>query len=304
MFCTCWLKAIVASSRPVNVKPLIKSLIFGKIKKSHGASELSTDYIVTGGLDSVIKVWKFEKDKLELVHTLKEHFMGIVSVALSPDAHSNFPDIPGQGNLLLALRNALGSHLVDAISGDDLSGTSSNKVDHTSWVLSASYSPDGKRIVSASADNSVRVWDSKIKKCVNVFQEHCDEGWLPTRELLTSEQRKYEILHMYLGNVIARSSCYGYCTQVPALDLSILFIEIKEQVRQQEEQVCRLEEQAREQALDLACRMMSRFDFKVQVEWKQDINDVYDGLHSHSMKIESLVQAACLSLRKGVSAGM
>ncbi|GBP39085.1 hypothetical protein EVAR_27445_1 [Eumeta japonica] len=37
MFCTCWLKAITASSNPVNIKPFMKSLIFGKIKKSHGA---------------------------------------------------------------------------------------------------------------------------------------------------------------------------------------------------------------------------------------------------------------------------
>ncbi|GBP15953.1 hypothetical protein EVAR_12537_1 [Eumeta japonica] len=35
-FCTCWSKAITASYGPVNVKLLIESLIFGKIKKSHG----------------------------------------------------------------------------------------------------------------------------------------------------------------------------------------------------------------------------------------------------------------------------
>ena len=31
--------------------------------------------------------------------------------------------------------------------------------DHIDAVLSASFSPDGKRIVSASADNTLRIWD-------------------------------------------------------------------------------------------------------------------------------------------------
>lgn len=47
-----------------------------------------TDYIVTGGLDGLIKVWKLENSKLESVHTLQEHTMAVVSVAISPDGHS------------------------------------------------------------------------------------------------------------------------------------------------------------------------------------------------------------------------
>ena len=31
---------------------------------------------------------------------------------------------------------------------------------HSDWVLSASYSADGTRIVSASLDRTVRVWDA------------------------------------------------------------------------------------------------------------------------------------------------
>lgn len=49
-----------------------------------------TDYIVTGGLDGLIKVWKLGNGKLECIHTLQEHTMAVVSVAISPDGHSKF----------------------------------------------------------------------------------------------------------------------------------------------------------------------------------------------------------------------
>ncbi|NMC20014.1 MAG: WD40 repeat domain-containing protein, partial [Thermogutta sp.] len=32
---------------------------------------------------------------------------------------------------------------------------------HTNWVLSAAYSPDGRRIVTASEDNTAIVWDAE-----------------------------------------------------------------------------------------------------------------------------------------------
>ncbi|GBP23011.1 Ubiquitin-60S ribosomal protein L40 [Eumeta japonica] len=46
--------------------------------------------------------------------------MNGLATRLCLNVQSTFPDIPGQGNLLLALRNALGSHLVDTTCGDDL----------------------------------------------------------------------------------------------------------------------------------------------------------------------------------------
>ena len=41
--------------------------------------------------------------------------------------------------------------------GDPLEG-------HTDCVNSAAFSPDGKRIVSASKDNTVRIWDAQTGK--------------------------------------------------------------------------------------------------------------------------------------------
>ncbi len=45
---------------------------------------------------------------------------------------------------------------------------------HTSVVWSASFSPDGKRIVSASYDNTVRIWDAQSGECLRSLEGHTD----------------------------------------------------------------------------------------------------------------------------------
>lgn len=46
---------------------------------------------------------------------------------------------------------------------------------HASWVLSVSFSPDGKRFVSGSADRTVRVWELENMQCQTVFKGHTDQ---------------------------------------------------------------------------------------------------------------------------------
>lgn len=41
------------------------------------------EYIVTGGLDDLVKVWELQDDKLQLKHKLEGHSLGVVSVAIS-----------------------------------------------------------------------------------------------------------------------------------------------------------------------------------------------------------------------------
>ena len=43
---------------------------------------------------------------------------------------------------------------------------------HTSYVNSAAYSPDGREIVSASWDNTIRIWDSATGECKRVLEGH------------------------------------------------------------------------------------------------------------------------------------
>lgn len=49
------------------------------------------DFIVTGGLDDLVKVWDIRDDNtLKLRHQLKGHSLGVVSVAVSSDGKSEY----------------------------------------------------------------------------------------------------------------------------------------------------------------------------------------------------------------------
>ena len=41
------------------------------------------DYIITGGVDDLVKVWELQDDRLVLKHNLEGHSLGVVSVAIS-----------------------------------------------------------------------------------------------------------------------------------------------------------------------------------------------------------------------------
>lgn len=45
---------------------------------------------------------------------------------------------------------------------------------HEKWLNNVAYSPDGRRIVSASGDSSVRVWDAESTKCLEVIHGQRD----------------------------------------------------------------------------------------------------------------------------------
>ena len=48
---------------------------------------------------------------------------------------------------------------------------------HTETVNSAGFSPDGTKLVSASYDKTVRVWDVATGECVQTLQGHTDIVW-------------------------------------------------------------------------------------------------------------------------------
>jgi WD40 repeat protein len=48
---------------------------------------------------------------------------------------------------------------------------------HTNGVASVAYSPDGKRLASASADKTVKVWDTQTGQALHTLQGHTGRVW-------------------------------------------------------------------------------------------------------------------------------
>lgn len=56
----------------------------------------------------------------------------------------------------------------DAKSGNELATLQG----HTNWVVDCKYAPDGRTIVSASWDGTLRLWDSETGACVHTLSGH------------------------------------------------------------------------------------------------------------------------------------
>ena len=48
---------------------------------------------------------------------------------------------------------------------------------HDSYVTSVAFSPDGQRIVSGSADKTVKIWDANSGEELQTLTGHDDDGW-------------------------------------------------------------------------------------------------------------------------------
>lgn len=49
---------------------------WGRGKYGNETEETSTDYIVTGGLDDLVKVWEISNGRIELRHKFEGHSLG------------------------------------------------------------------------------------------------------------------------------------------------------------------------------------------------------------------------------------
>jgi WD40 repeat protein len=103
--------------------------------------------LVTGSLDSAIKIWEVRREgarpTLELVKTLEGHSGYVLSLAVDP-----------AGELLVS-----GSKdLTAAVSSIPMGAMLYSVKAHSNSVISVAFSPLGNRFCTGSGDHSVKVW--------------------------------------------------------------------------------------------------------------------------------------------------
>ena len=101
------------------------------------------------------RLWQEEKQHTEpglRPALLRLALASLLQPRLAEDARAGSEDLPGDvvGRVGAAVEGAL--RFCGVLAG------------HTSWVTSAAFSPDGLKIVSASRDETVRVWSERSER--------------------------------------------------------------------------------------------------------------------------------------------
>ena len=65
------------------VRIFVISILIIIYRDSVASSERFSDYVVTGGIDDLVKIWQVRDDKFELRHKLVGHSLGVVSLDVS-----------------------------------------------------------------------------------------------------------------------------------------------------------------------------------------------------------------------------
>lgn len=119
-------------------------------KKDLRSFAFSSDgkWIVTAIKGGEVRIWNAETQEVMVERNLAP--TTIISTAFSPDSS------------LIALAQENGE--VSFYDRDTLEPSGPNLVGHEARVRSINFSPDGDRIVTSSADDSIRVWDKAARK--------------------------------------------------------------------------------------------------------------------------------------------
>ena len=125
------------------------------------------DRIVTTSFDGTAKVW--DAETLQLIGTLFEKKSDIYSDLYTPVFSASYS--PAGDRIVTVSESYNGSEMLVEWDAETLQpiGTPSRIYDRF-----AVYSPDGRRIVTASAENTVTVWDAETLQPIGTLRGHKD----------------------------------------------------------------------------------------------------------------------------------
>uniref|UniRef100_A0A803YED5 Superkiller complex protein 8 n=2 Tax=Neognathae TaxID=8825 RepID=A0A803YED5_MELGA len=181
----------------------IWSVAWGKNKKD------GSETVISGSLDDLVKVWKWNDEKLDLQWTLEGHQLGVVSVDISHtgsiaassslDAHIRLWDLE-TGKQIKSIDAgpvdawslafspdsqflATGSH----VGKVNIFGVETGKKEYSldtrgKFILSIAYSPDGKYLASGAIDGIINIFDIATGKLLHTLEGHA----MPIRSLTFS----------------------------------------------------------------------------------------------------------------------
>lgn len=127
----------------------------GHINTTYAVDVTPDGQVISGGRDTTVRVRTLESAS-SVARTLVGHKSWIWRVCYSPDS-----------SILASVSRDGWAILWDTETGQELS-----RFEHASDIHSATFSPDGRRLVTGSADGIIRWWDLVSQNCVEEYQSH------------------------------------------------------------------------------------------------------------------------------------
>lgn len=148
--CGCWDAIFIYNSNGSKVLKTLK----GHRNRIRSIIQLKNGFLVSGSIDSTIKIWNIEQEKC--VSTITDHAHSVVSLCLLEKG--GFAS--ASTDKTIKIRNDSGKCL-KVLQG------------HTYGVTAVIELKNGN-IASGSSDNTVKIWDVTDGKCLQTLSEHSD----------------------------------------------------------------------------------------------------------------------------------